>query len=262
MTACSKFYPSQITVQDVIDCRATCTGWNDLSKIKAQQNLRGFLRMCLRGDHRTDVLDALNTIKETKHGKERRKPKPLTEDEINKLLAKIPVVFADEPADIPRYKTLVRFMTSTGVAIVDGVQLERSVLEHAKKTGVLTIYRQKTGKPATIPIHNGLLNELLAILNGNPKYVFWHGTSLADSETKRLQDKMRTLMKAAGVYTPGVVFHRFRDSAVDYWLGQGWSMTDIATALGDTVRTVERHYRDWASQRMQNRMATLPVRQW
>ena len=69
-------------------------------------------------------------------------------------------------------------------------------------------------------------------------------------------------MKAAGVYTPGVVFHRFRDSAVDYWLGQGWSMTDIATALGDTVRTVERHYRDWASQRMQNRMATLPVRQW
>ena len=39
-------------------------------------------------------------------------------------------------------------------------------------------------------------------------------------------------------------------------------MMDIATALGDTVRTVERHYRDWASQRMQNRMATLPVRQW
>jgi len=61
---------------------------------------------------------------------------------------------------------------------------------------------------------------LLAVLNGNPKYVFWQGISLADSETKRLQDKMRTLMKAAGVYTPGVVFHRFRDSAVDYWLGQ------------------------------------------
>ena len=100
MTACSKFYPSQITVQDVIDCRATWTGWNDLSKIKAQQNLRGFLRMCLRGDHRTDVLDALNTIKETKHGKERRKPKPFPEDEIKKLLAKIPVVSADEPANI------------------------------------------------------------------------------------------------------------------------------------------------------------------
>jgi len=147
-------------------------------------------------------LDALNTIKETKHGKERRKPKPFTEDEINKLLDKVPVVFADEPANIPRYKTLIPFMSSTGVAIVDGVQLERSVLEHAKKTGVLIIRRQKTGKPATIPIHKGFLNELLAVLNGNPRYVFWHGAALADSETKRLQDKMRTLMKAAGVYTP------------------------------------------------------------
>jgi len=45
---------TEITVQDVIEYRATWK-WNDLSKIKAQQNLRGFLRTCLRGDHRTDV---------------------------------------------------------------------------------------------------------------------------------------------------------------------------------------------------------------
>jgi len=54
MTARSKFYPTEITAQDVIEYRATWK-WNDLSKIKAQQNLRGFLRTCLRGDHRTDV---------------------------------------------------------------------------------------------------------------------------------------------------------------------------------------------------------------
>ena len=54
MTARSKFYPTEITAQDVIEYRATWK-WNDLSKIKAQQNPRGFLRTCLRGDHRTDV---------------------------------------------------------------------------------------------------------------------------------------------------------------------------------------------------------------
>jgi hypothetical protein len=69
-------------------------------------------------------------------------------------------------------------------------------------------------------------------------------------------------MKAAGVYIKGNVFHRFRDSAVDTWIGLGWSMTEIATALGDTVTIVERHYKDWASQRMKERMARLPVRQW
>jgi hypothetical protein len=113
-----------------------------------------------------------------------------------------------------------------------------------------------------IPIDSGLLDELLLVLNGNPKYVFWHGNALADSETKRLQGEMRELMQAAGVYIKGNVFHRFRDTAVDFWLGQGWSLTDIATALGDTLTVVEKHYKDWASQRQREHLAKLPVRKW
>ena len=73
---------------------------------------------------------------------------------------------------------------------------------------------------------------------------------------------MRDLMKAAGVYIKGNVYHRFRDTAVDFWIGQGWSLTDVATALGDTVTVVEKHYKDWASQRMKERLAKLPVREW
>ena len=88
-----------------------------------------------------------------------------------------------------------------------------------------------------------LLNELTAVMNGNPKYVFWQGRGTADSETKRLQGEMRELMKAAGVYIKGNVFHRFRDTAVDFWIGQGWSLTDVATALGDTVQKMGHHER-------------------
>jgi integrase/recombinase XerD len=259
----SKFYPAQITADDVTEYRTTwVTRWNDLTKIKAQQNLRGFLRSCLRGDHRTDVLDVLDTIKQTKQGKEKRKPKPFTEDELEHLLDEIPTVFANEPTNIEKYRTLIRCMVSTGLAIVDTVQLERASLEHAKKAGVLEVERQKTGKKAIIPIDSALLKELQSVLNGDPRYIFWNGTSTADSETKRLQEKMRTLMKAANVYIPGDVFHRFRDTAVDFWLGQGWSLTDVATALGDTVKMVEEHYKDWASQRLKERLAKLPVRKW
>ena len=101
----------------------------------------------------------MNTIKETKHGKERRKPKPFTEDEINKLLDKVPVVFADEPANIPRYKTLIRFMSSTGVAIVDGVQLERSVLEHATEDGRSHHSSSEDWKASNDPNPQGVLER-------------------------------------------------------------------------------------------------------
>ncbi len=242
MTSRSKFYPADIRSQDVIDYRATWTRWNDLT------------------NHRTDLLDALTRIKETKQGKNSRKPKPFTEEEITLLLAQVPIVF-DTP-EILRHETRIRLMVSTGLAIIDTVQLERAALERAKKTGVLEVERQKTGKPATIPIDSDLLNELTAVMNGNPKYVFWQGMGTADSEAGRLRGEMRGLMKTAGVYIKGDVFHRFRDTAVDFWIGQGWSLTDVATALGDTVSTVEKHYKDWASQRMKERLAKLPVRKW
>jgi integrase len=260
MASRSKFFPRDITAQDVIDFRATWK-WGDLTKIKAQQNLRGFIRFCCK-ENRSEVLDALGTIKETREGKARRKPKPLSEAELKELLARVPVMFANEPAKIPRMMALIHCMVSTGLAIIDTVQLEKAALERAARNGVLEIERQKTGKTATIPIDPALRQELLSVMNGNPRYVFWHGSSMADSETKLAQRDMRDLMQSAGLYIKGNVFHRFRDTAVDFWLGAGWSMTDIAVALGDTTAVVEKHYKDWASEGMKERLAKMPVRSW
>ena len=61
---------------------------------------------------------------------------------------------------------------------------------------------------------------------------------------------MRQLMKDAGVWIKGNLSHRFRDTAVDFWLSEGRSVEQVAAYLGDTVRTVERHYADLASKRM------------
>ena len=261
MSKRSKFYPADISSQDLVDFRAGWK-WSDLTKIKAQQNLRGFIRFACKGNHRTDLLDALGTIKETREGRERRKPKPFTEEEIKKILAQVPITLAKEPEKITRYQTMIRAMVSSGLAIIDTVQLQRAAIEKAKRTGVLEVERQKTSKTAIVPVDKGLIDELMSVLNGNPRYVFWHGQALADSETRRLQGEMRELMQDAGVYIKGNVFHRFRDTAVDSWLGHGWSLTDVATGLGDTLTVVEKHYKDWASQRLKDRVAKLPVRRW
>jgi integrase len=58
------------------------------------------------------------------------------------------------------------------------------------------------------------------------------------------------------------LFHRFRDTAVDYWLGEGCSVVEIAAMLGDTVPVVERHYRKLLSARMKERLAKIPTRSW
>ena len=265
MTKRSKFYPSEITKYDVIDFRSSWNSpaleWGDLTKIKAQQNLRGFLRFCC-DENLAKLLKVLSRIKPTDEGEERRDPKPFTEEEIMRLLAQVPVTFANEPAKIPRHQAMIRLMVSTGLAIVDAVQLQRAVVVNAKKKGVLEVKRQKTKRLAKPAIDSGLLDELLKVLNGNSRYVFWHGNALADSETKRLQGEMRELMKAAGVYIKGNLFHRFRDTAVDFWLGEGCSLTDIAAMLGDTVAIVEKHYKSLKSKRQEDRLATLPVRKW
>ena len=72
---------------------------------------------------------------------------------------------------------------------------------------------------------------------------FGNGTSLPSLRLVCGRKICGTLMKAAGLWIKGNLSHRFRDTAVDFWLGQGWSLTDVADALGDTVAVVERHYK-------------------
>lgn len=255
-----RYFPHEITKDDVIQFRATWdqTWKSAITRQKAQQNLRAFIRHCCRAEHRDSLLEALGKpIKVTKEDKERLKPKPLTEAELKHLLAEVPKIFPDK-VTVARVTALIHCMVSTGLAIRDTIQLERRSIDG----GWLKIERQKTGKAVMQKLDAALHRELLAVTNGNPRYIFWNGTSLPTSATTNWQHDLRLLMKSAGLWIKGNLSHRFRDTAVDFWLGAGCSMTEVAAMLGDTVAIVEKHYADLASKRMEERLSKMPVRSW
>jgi hypothetical protein len=105
-------------------------------------------------------------------------------------------------------------MVSTGMAIRDTVQLEKSQI----REGWLKIKRQKMKKKEGGKVQQkldpALYAELMAVTNANPRFVFWSGTGTPVSAVTNWQTDLRKVMKAAGVYIQGNLSHRFRDTAV------------------------------------------------
>ena len=258
MSARSKFFPQAVTVADVVEYRASWSTWKSgVTKAKAQQNIRSFVKFV----GRADLLPVLDTIIKSEEDNARLAPRPFSEAELKELLAQVPVTFPDT-VKAARVTALIHCMVSTGLAIRDNVQLEKSHI----RDGWLKIKRQKMKKKEGGKVQQkldaALHKELLAVTNGNPRYVFWSGEGTAVSAVTNWQNDLRILMKAAGVYIPGNLSHRFRDTAVDFWLGAGCSMTEVAAMLGDTVATTEHHYADLASGRMKERLSKIPGRTW
>ena len=201
-----KHFPSEIQPSDLIDFRAGWSTWKSgVTKQKAQQNLRGFLRSCCV-ENLPGLLRALAPIKLTKADSARLEPKPFTDEEVHKLLAQVPKTFPGETERIQKMQALIRFMVATGLAIRDTIQLERSNIDD----GWLRIKRQKTGKLVTQRLDTALQRELLT-LAGKNRFVFWNGTSLPTSATGLWQADIRTVMEDAALLIPGNLSHRFRD---------------------------------------------------
>lgn len=257
LAARSKFFPAEITATDLIEFRASWTWKSGVTRQKAQQNVRGFLRSCCK-DNLPELLLALKTIRLSKTDIARLEPQPFSEEELKNLLTQVQKTFAADAAKAARMTALIHFMVSTGLAIRDTIQLERASIAG----GWLKIKRQKTNKPVEQKLDEGLHRELLTVANSNPKYIFWNGTSRPTSATGLWQEDLRTVMKASGLWIKGNLSHRFRDTAVDFWLGSGCSIVEISAMLGDTVTVVEKHYRKLMSQRLAERLAKVPMRSW
>jgi integrase len=253
----SKFFPADITPTDVIEFRAGWTWGSGVTRQKAQGNVRAFLRTCCKSNL-AELLSALKTIRLSKTDLSRLEPQPFSEEDLKRLLAQVPKTFAKDPAKITRTTTLIHFMVSTGLAIRDTIQLERDNIAG----GWLRIKRQKTNKPVEQKLDAGLHKELLAVATSNSRFVFWNGTSLPTSATGLWQDDLRIVMQDAGLWIKGNLSHRFRDTAVDFWLGSGCSIVEVSAMLGDTVAVVEKHYRKLLSKRMAERLAKVPTRSW
>jgi site-specific recombinase XerD len=231
----SKFYPSDLTLDDLVEFRST---WADLAKItqqKMQERLRAFLKFACTKDNLFDLLKLKGIrIKAA----DRPKPQPLSDEELNRLLAQVPKNFPDEPR-CSRVTALIHLMVSTGLAIVDAVKLEKTNFA----SGWLNITRQKTGRTVRQKLTSALLKELHTVTNGNPKYVFWNGDIKLSSLTGLFQTNLREVMKDAKVYTHGDLSHRFRDTYVKFLFDNGCSTLEVADAIGDTEAIVVKHYR-------------------
>ncbi len=171
---------------------------------------------------------------------------PLEPQEYEKLLAQCAVEFPSEKAK--KVHALIRTMRHTGLAIRDTVTLERSeiVWDSKKRLHRVVTSRQKTGVHVSVPIPPDVAAEILAVLKGNPRYVFWStGTGLETSAVANWQHDLRKVFKGAGVHIEGQLSHRLRDTFAVEFLKAGLPIESVAKMLGNTIKICEKHYAKW-----------------
>jgi len=156
---------------------------------------------------------------------------------------------------------LIRLMRFGGLAILDAACLEREqIIRIGESYRVQLTSRQKTSKklqPQMIDnaIPPDLGRDLVSVLNGNPRYVFWNrpGQDAAKSEEKRdavkfWQKQVRALLDSAGF--PSATSHKFRHTLAIEMIRHGGTFEDVAAALGNTVAVVAKFYsHEWSKVR-------------
>jgi len=184
-----------------------------------------------------------------------------TSDEYERILKAVPQCGWSKETEA-KMRALVQLMRYAGLAMIDACCLERSQIHREKDQYRIRLRsRQKTSKKAHLqPIDNVVPpevgKELVAVLNGNPRYVFWNyaGDGPASDEQKRavsekyFQRYMRTLLDKAEL--PNSTSHKFRHTLAIEMIRHGASFEDVAATLGNTVAVVAKFYsHEWAKVR-------------
>jgi integrase/recombinase XerD len=239
---------------------ATWEGLYDstLTRSKVRERLRGFLRYCYQSEW-------LSRIPQVSKIKVDQAPTlPLNEKQFEKLLDSVYGTLEDKTTQT-KVHALLQLMKNTGLAIRDALTLKREelIFDKPKKLYRVTTSRQKTGVHVSVPVPADVANELLEVLNGNPKYVFWSGNGLQESIAKNFQKHLKKVFEAAGLYTGDhMVSHRLRDTFAVNLLEKGVPLEEVSKLLGhESIKTTERSYAKWVKSR-QDRLDSLVVGTW
>ena len=123
----------------------------------------------------------------------------------------------------------------------------------------------RPGTPLYIPIPKEVADEVRAVLNGNPVYVFWNrqGESSESWPGKYLSTQISESFLAAGVSSKGhMVSHRLRATFAVDLLSKGLPLEHVSKLLGHkSVTTTESHYAKWVKGR-QDRLDALVSATW
>jgi integrase/recombinase XerD len=255
----SKFFPPDIDKELMVEYRAT---WEPLypssqTRQQVQSRLRRFLRFC----HEAGWMERVPKLSPIEV--DEPPTLPLSKAEYAKLLHTVPKVFT-VPQKAARVRALVQLMRHSGLAIRDAVTLERSEIVHdaKKKLTRVATARQKTGTHVSVPLPPDVAAEVVAVLNGNPRYVFWTGSGLETSAVTNWQHDLRALFRAAFGNDTHFTPHCLRDTAAVEWLSASMPLEEVSKLLGhSSVKTTEKSYAPWVSAR-QDRLDSLVVATW
>lgn len=254
------FYLAEVGLPDLTEFRLSWEAEypSSITRQKVQERLRAFFRYALYAGfiHRNPSV-AMSAIKT-----EQVPTLPLTPEQFKSLLDAIPRIFPDT-TKAARVRALIRCMRYSGLAIGDTVRLERSNVQHdaGKNLTRIVTSRAKTGVDVSVPIPPDVASELLAVANGNPRYVFWQtGNGQPETAVKDWHGDLHQLFQEAGMPTGHP--HQLRDTAAVEWLNAGIPLEEVSKLLGhSSIRTTEKHYAPWVKSR-QDRLDSLVVATW
>lgn len=184
---------------------------------------------------------------------------PLTADEYARLLRAVEI-FPD-PIRRQRVHALLQLMRWTGLANTDALTLPREAVQRSNGVYRVVTSRTKTGTHVSVPIPPKVAEEMLAVPNETPRYLFWDGTE--DIAKRWRKYFILPVFKAAGIQRGGnMVSHRLRDTFAVDLLEKGVPLDEVSKLLGHTsIRTTEAHYAAWVKGR-QDRLDALVVATW
>jgi len=214
---------------------------------KARRNEQGRVRSFFRFCASCGMIAKNITNKddwETIEVKDDNNVRAFTPEEYKQIIAAIDKAnITDE--NKARVRALMQLQRWSGLSLVDAALLSKEELQHHKGQFRVVLERQKTGTPINNLIPSWLGEELLAVKNGNKKYVFWSGNSLPTNATDGFDKMYRKVFKTAGVEGSS---HDFRHTYAIELLLAGVDIRQVSKALGHSSVTItERYYAKWCT---------------
>jgi integrase/recombinase XerD len=258
----SKFYPSEIDIELLIDYRHT---WDaiypaSVTRSLVQMRLNTLLKFCVRtGDLR--FIPALSRIK-----LHRVPTLPLKDVQYASLLKAVGEMKITDSIPAATRLAVIKLMRGAGPAVTDAIMLRRDSLKWLPKRGMyhLSYTRIKTKSAVVLPLPKALGDELIEAgkLADSPIYLFQKQgmEGVSSGSKRRWVDFFAKAFAKAG--QPGGHSHQLRDTFAVDLLVKGVPLEEVSKALGHTsIKTTEKYYAPWVVAR-QNRLDEKIMATW